>query len=68
MLYEAARNDEGEVIYPGLISVRFHDAGHNSYDDKVFIRLRGLAILYMQIAVGPTMSESGFCSQKIDEL
>ena len=30
MLYKAARNDEGEVIYPGLLRVRFHDARHTA--------------------------------------
>jgi integrase len=29
-LYTAARNDEGEVIYPGLQHVRFHDARHTA--------------------------------------
>lgn len=30
ILYMAARNDEDEVIYPGLLSVRFHDARHTA--------------------------------------
>ena len=30
ILYKAARNDEGEVIYPGLLRVRFHDARHTA--------------------------------------
>jgi integrase len=30
ILYKAARNDEGEVIYAGLLRVRFHDARHTA--------------------------------------
>lgn len=30
ILNKAARNDEGEVIYPGLLRVRFHDARHTA--------------------------------------
>lgn len=30
ILHKAARNDEGEIIYPGLLRVRFHDARHTA--------------------------------------
>jgi integrase len=30
ILYKAARNDEDEIIYPGLLHVRFHDARHTA--------------------------------------
>jgi len=30
ILKKAARNDAGEVIYPGLLHVRFHDARHTA--------------------------------------
>ena len=30
ILKKAARNDAGEVIYPGLLRVRFHDARHTA--------------------------------------
>jgi integrase len=30
ILHKAARNDEGEVIYPGLQGVRFHDGRHTA--------------------------------------
>lgn len=30
ILYRAARNEDGEVIYPGLLRVRFHDARHTA--------------------------------------
>lgn len=30
ILYKAARNDEDEIIYPGLLRVRFHDGRHTA--------------------------------------
>lgn len=30
MRHKAARSDEGEVIYPGLQAVRFHDLRHTA--------------------------------------
>ena len=58
IVYKAARNDEGEVIYPGLLSVRFHDARHTAVTTLAEKGLRDWVIQAQVGHVAPQMMKT----------
>jgi integrase len=58
IVYKAARNDEGEVIYPGLLGVRFHDGRHTAVTTMAEKGLPDLTIMAQVGHVSPAMMKT----------